>query len=59
MTEEKKNDIMKICELCKKEVKEGDGVHVLGGTAFECKQCAGDPKDHEHDKNKEGVCKFC
>ncbi len=59
MADKNKDEATRVCELCKKEVKEKDGVLVLGGTAFECKECAGDPKEHEHDKNEEGVCKFC
>ncbi|MEK7118310.1 MAG: hypothetical protein AAB869_01750 [Patescibacteria group bacterium] len=59
MAEEKKNDVIKTCELCKKEVKESDGVYVLGGAAFECKNCAESHKNHEHEKNENGVCKFC
>lgn len=60
MAEETKGEVMKTCELCKKEVKESDGVYVLGGTAFECKECAGgDGKDHAHEGGEDGVCKFC
>lgn len=57
MADEKKTDVLKTCELCKKEVKESDGVYVLGGSAFECNECAKKPDDHDHEEA--GMCKFC
>lgn len=55
MSEEK----MLVCKKCKKEKKESEGVFVLEGTTFCCKECCGDPSKGEHNAKKDNVCEFC
>lgn len=53
------NEKMSRCEKCKKEKLESDGVYVLGGTTFCCKECCGDPAKGEHQEKKDNICEFC
>lgn len=47
------------CAKCKKEKTKEEGVYVLGGTTFCCKECCGDPEKGEHNEKKDNVCEFC
>ena len=47
------------CAKCGKEKTEAEGVYVLEGTTFCCKECCGDPAKGEHKDKKDNICEFC
>jgi hypothetical protein len=47
------------CEKCGKQKKESEGVWVLSGSTFCCKDCCGEPASAEHKDKKDNVCEFC
>ena len=54
-----KDQIMLKCVKCKKEKTKEQGVFVLEGSTFCCKQCCGDPVKGEDKQEKNNVCEFC
>lgn len=47
------------CEKCGKEKTGSQGMFVLEGSTFCCKECCGDPAKGEHKEKKDTVCEFC
>ncbi|MBI2023403.1 hypothetical protein HYT01_02460 [Candidatus Giovannonibacteria bacterium] len=47
------------CAKCGKEKKASEGVYILEGSTFCCKECCGDPSKNEHKEKKSNVCEFC
>jgi len=47
------------CAKCAKEKKKEEGMYVLEGTAFCCKECCGVPSKNERKEKKANVCEFC
>lgn len=47
------------CRKCGKVKKKSEGVFMLEGTTFCCKECCGDPLKGEHKETKNNVCEFC
>ncbi|MDX1608385.1 MAG: hypothetical protein R3251_04200 [Candidatus Spechtbacterales bacterium] len=57
MAEEATKEKLHKCEICGKMKKESEGVYMLEGTSFCCKDCA---EKNKGKKDKEGeVCEFC
>ena len=52
MTEEKKRK----CDKCGKEILEKDGVKLLRGITFACKECY---ESHKKETRDQEVCEFC
>ncbi len=57
--EDTKTEVKHKCAKCKKEKTEAEGVYVLEGMTFCCKDCCGDPAKGQDKEKKENVCEFC
>ncbi|OGF69143.1 hypothetical protein A3H65_00985 [Candidatus Giovannonibacteria bacterium RIFCSPLOWO2_02_FULL_45_14] len=47
------------CAKCGKKKKKSEGVFVLEGSTFCCKDCCGDASKGEHKEKAAAVCEFC
>lgn len=47
------------CVKCGKIKTKEQGIFVLGGSTYCCKECCGDPAKGEHKQKKENFCEFC
>ena len=54
-----KDEIMLKCVKCKKEKTQDQGIFMLEGSTFCCKQCCGDPAKGEDKVKKDNVCECC
>ncbi|MEK7162478.1 MAG: hypothetical protein AAB730_01295 [Patescibacteria group bacterium] len=47
------------CAKCGKKKKKSEGMFVLEGSTFCCKECCGDASKGEHKEKADKVCEFC
>lgn len=59
MAKTETKDEVYVCAKCGKKKKKSEGVFMLEGTAFCCKECCGEVSRGEHKEKAAAVCEFC